>query len=428
MQRNTYTQDNKRRLKKRINCIIIPPIDDTKTSLVEREKNMPGIYSGNGPCKVEDKAGNICKGKFVHKFPKGLYCSKCGAKKTDSFRVVWNGVNKRFDSYNDALDFLIQIMGETKSGKFDVREYQKDQPLSIDSLTKRYIKIKENQVTKETLKLYENYIDNFIQFFGKDTNIKQISKIDLIEFQNFLSKNFKSKTIKNNITAIKTFFNFCYDSEVIDRVPVFPKISAYMAYRPTIDKATQIAMISEIKKTEKNTKIWLAIDMLATYLNMRKGELRNIKERDIDLKQGIITIPHPKEKIPKKVYLIPRHIEIIKSFPRGMPHMYFFRHEKDCGLAKAGDKYGPQLLNNHWNPVRKKFKVESSVYPGTRHSSAIALEEKYSPEQIRLATGHHTSKAFSRYFQNSPKHLREINAQTDPEAGKSFCNDDVSEG
>ncbi len=45
------------------------------------------------------------------------------------------------------------------------------------------------------------------------------------------------------------------------------------------------------------------------------------------------------------------------------------------------------------------------LYGGTRHSSIIALQEHFTPEQIKRATMHSTNKAFERYFRVDAKEL-----------------------
>ena len=54
------------------------------------------------------------------------------------------------------------------------------------------------------------------------------------------------------------------------------------------------------------------------------------------------------------------------------------------------------------------------LYGGTRHSSVRGLREKYSPEEIKIATMHSSNKAFERYFQVDPEDLRQIYEDTGP--------------
>ncbi len=52
------------------------------------------------------------------------------------------------------------------------------------------------------------------------------------------------------------------------------------------------------------------------------------------------------------------------------------------------------------------------LYGGTRHSSARALREFNSPEEIKRATMHTTNKAFERYFQIEMEDVRSIYGNT----------------
>ena len=140
--------------------------------------------------------------------------------------------------------------------------------------------------------------------------------------------------------------------------------------------------------------------------------MRNIKEGDIDLKQGIIFIPHPKEKRPKFVPLIQDDIGIIESFPTAFPHLYFFRHSANYRTTK-GQQFGKNMFYKYWRRACNNLGIEGvDLYGGTRHSSAIALRHYATPEQIKRATMHTTNKAFERYFQISKDELQELYSYT----------------
>jgi hypothetical protein len=48
------------------------------------------------------------------------------------------------------------------------------------------------------------------------------------------------------------------------------------------------------------------------------------------------------------------------------------------------------------------------LYGGTRHSSAIALTNLATPEQIRRATMHSTNSAFERYYQVTVNEVKSV--------------------
>jgi integrase len=129
---------------------------------------------------------------------------------------------------------------------------------------------------------------------------------------------------------VHQFFRWLRRAKVIESVPDFPEIRFELAWRRTLDKETQQAVIEEVRRTSHhiNLKIWIGIKFLATYFDLRPGELLNIKEGDIDLRQAEILISHPKEKRPKKVFLLPEDMELPRSLSRGLPDLYFFRHGK----------------------------------------------------------------------------------------------------
>jgi integrase len=108
---------------------------------------------------------------------------------------------------------------------------------------------------------------------------------------------------------------------------------------------------------------------------------------------GVVNVRHNKEKKPKIVPLLDEDIKLVKSLPRGLPHLYFFRHGKRKGLtsSKAG-RFGNDYLYKWWKIACRNLGIEGvDLYGGTRHSSARGLREFCSPEQIKKATMHSTN-------------------------------------
>jgi len=122
-------------------------------------------------------------------------------------------------------------------------------------------------------------------------------------------------------------------------------------------------------------------------------------------------ISHNKEKKPKVVPLLDEAIALIREIrekSRGLPHMYFFRHEKGKG-AKPGQRFGKDYLYSWWKRACANLDIEDvDLYGGTRHSSAVSLREYYTPEQIKRATMHATNSAFERYFRLEYEDIKKI--------------------
>jgi integrase len=149
-----------------------------------------------------------------------------------------------------------------------------------------------------------------------------------------------------------------------------------MAFRRTVDKEMQNRILEEVKRIciGNDPKIYLGILFLTRYLNLRPGELRNIKERDIDLVLGEIIITKPKTPWPKRVFLSPEDVETLKTMPRSLPHLYLFRHKAGRSGIKAGNLFGRHLFRGYWRIACNSLGIEGlDLYGGTRHTSVKAL-------------------------------------------------------
>ena len=182
-----------------------------------------------------------------------------------------------------------------------------------------------------------------------------------------------------------------------------------------MDKQIQCKILDETKRLtyDWNPRVYIGILFLATYINVRPGELIGIREKDIDLQIGRILIRESKTGEPKYAYLLDDDIRLLGEQPKGFPELHFFRHLKGRGGNRPGSKFGKGYLYKWWKAACRKLSIEGvDLYGGTRHSSAIALRQSHTPEEIKRATGHRTASAFDRYLEIQGDELRSIYAQT----------------
>lgn len=134
-----------------------------------------------------------------------------------------------------------------------------------------------------------------------------------------------------------------------------------------------------------------------------------LREGDIDLSNGYLYFPHPKEKKYKSVPLVREDVEILRSFGPSVPGLSFSRHDVGGSGTTPNEAFGPRFLYKWWKKACQNLGVEGvDLYGGTRHSSARALRVYRTPEEIKRATMHTTNKAFERYFDIEAEDLREI--------------------
>jgi integrase len=202
-----------------------------------------------------------------------------------------------------------------------------------------------------------------------------------------------------------------------------------MKRRKTVDKETQARILHDIHCREWNIRprLYLAIRFLATYISLRPSELLEVKEKDFDRELGLLTITsHKTSRRPKVLRLLPQDVSLFGELPRGMPDMPLFRYDVPCGVIRAGTRFGQAAFYRAWKRSCKNLGIKNvDLYGGTRHSSAIALykDAGVSPEEIKKATGHKTSIAFSRYFRLDLDDVVEIHAKAAPEKPKEKFRD-----
>lgn len=380
-----------------------------------------GIYS--------DQRCPDCSGKYKDNGKDGLICPLHSDRRATSFRVKFGrNVRKRFGSdYFAARRFLTGLRFKHDEGTFDIRDYNHDNPLGFENLALKWLEVKERETKPKSYNNLSNYIHRAIRTWS-NRNIKEIGYAEIEDFlleQNLAGskKPISDKTRANIRSALHDFWVWLRKRRLIrsNQMPEFPEIKFELGFRTTIDKDTQENILAKIYELSFhiNPKIWIGIKWLSTYISIRPGELVRIKEKHIDLGNGYLIIPDPKEKRPKLVPLLDKDIELIRSLPRGFPELRFFRHVKGISGCAEGKPFGKKYFYKWWVRACKELGIKGvDLYGGTRHSSAIALRKYRTPEEIRRATMHSTNKAFERYFRMESDDLRDIYSDTISKKGE----------
>jgi integrase len=278
-------------------------------------------------------------------------------RKGSRWVVRFKTVFKRFNDLDEAERFLNMLRYKEDHGDFDERDYQKNQPLGFETLAKQWLETKKVRC-KRNLVTHIRYASHYFQ----NTNVKEIDYPELEDFFNQLPEHLSDKSKYNIRTTLHTFFSWVVKrnrrAKVRIEMPEFPDIHFEMGWRKTVDKETQQAIIDEVRRISYhiNPKIHLGILWLSTYVNVRPIELIHVKEKDIDLHYGIMTVSYNKERKPKRVYLLEEDVELARNIQKGFPEMYFFRHEKGRSGIRAGEQFGPRILKEVVGKGLQKFR------------------------------------------------------------------------
>jgi integrase len=374
-----------------------------------------GIYS--------DEHCPICDGPFQDNGKDALACKDHPEQKATKFKVKFGRkICRRFArDYFAAQRFLTGLRYKKDEGTLDVRDYRKDNPLGFENLAEKWLEVKKQDVKPKTYNNLSNYMGRATRAWG-NKNIKEIGYAEIEDL--LLSQSVQKgegtisdKTKANMRSCLHHFWVWLRKRRILrpDQMPEFPEVSFELGFRQTIDKETQERILGKIHEMtfSFNPKIWLGIKWLCTYISIRPGEMSGLKEKHIDLKNGYLIIPSPKEKRPKLVPILDEDIAVIESMVRGFPEMPFFRHVKGIKGCAENKPFGEKYFYKWWVKACANLGIEGvDLYGGTRHSSAIALRKYRTPEEIKRATMHSTNKAFERYFRIESDDLRGIYEDT----------------
>ena len=82
---------------------------------------------------------------------------------------------------------------------------------------------------------------------------------------------------------------------------------------------------------------------------------------------------------------------------------------RETGIEVGSDNHSATSISGRWKRACSNQGIEGvDLYGGTRHSSATALQEHFSPEEIKEATMHATNTAFQRYFRTDIRRLKAV--------------------
>jgi integrase len=296
--------------------------------------------------------------------------------------------------------------------------------------------VRMGRLKEDTVRTYNSRLCRIVDSIGISINA---SAVRYDHVHNFLYKSGGApKSVYDSYTIFKEMMEWAFDMGYIKSKPKWPpfdfSLEHDMKRRKTVDKDTQARILHDIYLREWNIRprLYLAIRFLATYINIRPKELLAVNEGDYirDKRRtahGLLTITsHKTSRRPKIIRLTPEDISLLDELPRGMPAMPLFRYDVPCGTIKAGTRFGQAAFYRAWKRSCKNLGIEGvDLYGGTRHSSAIALykDAGVSPEEIKKATGHKTSVAFTRYFKLDLDDVLEIHTKAAPEKPKRKFRD-----
>lgn len=256
----------------------------------------------------------------------------------------------------------------------------------------RFIHDNQFRIDIESLKKYQCAVRQFLEYIGKP--LLDITKSDIRNWLLYLKeKEYKPSTIWSKLTALKTFFKYCFVEDLIRKNPAseipFPRVKEKLPYYLTMEQMIRLRKLLEGSLQER------AILEVMYATGVRISELCAMKKDNIDWSERTIHIPKGKWKKGRIILFTHQCAEYLKVYLESrtddLPHVFLSLKFKDRALNP--DTVGSWLFKNYTKSLGFKVKPHS-----IRYTFAAHLAQKGMPlECIRVLLGHETPNETSYY-------------------------------
>lgn len=367
-----------------------------------------------GKVRSKEMSCPVCHKPFIQVERVGIFCQDHPKVHPDRFFIdlFWLGkrikiysdkVGKVLDSYTRAFDILSDINSELQEKTFDPSKYvrQEQEKFLLKKQLDQFFLLKKKAIAPSYLPNY-GAMRSAVKEFFKNMDLRDLRKLDIFNFKEFIEgKGFKNKTVKNYLDFLRVFLKYCYDLEIIDRVPTFPKIEVEEAKFRWLDQENQVSLFEYVPDLDKPIVSFLMLH------GCRPGEARALKVKDVDLKRNCINISatwsgkiyREKRKGKRaKSYSVCIHDEmrnwIEMRVKECLPEAFLFIN------PRTGQPYSKSKFQRIWDTVREKAKISKGLrfYDATRHSFASQLVNAGIPlNEVSEMMGHSTIEMTRKY-------------------------------
>ena len=169
-------------------------------------------------------------------------------------------------------------------------------------------------LAEQTLKTYKGYVDNFIDWYGADNPIADVSE-ELLEEYMLYKKSCGNKpvSVATAIRHLRCFFRFCEKRGISEHIDIIiPKYEKELK-EPYTDTEMSLLLIRPKGNNWIDYRCWAMVNyFFAT--GQRLSTVINIKVRDVDLINKCVFLAWNKDKIQKYLPLSTQICRILQEY------------------------------------------------------------------------------------------------------------------
>lgn len=283
---------------------------------------------------------------------------------------------------------------------------------TLDEVIERYIHNMTRSNRKEnTIKSYVTDYKIFKNYMEEEKNIEYIQDINediLLDYRDYLfdEKNYKQATVNRKLNALKSLFTYLENLKIID----VNYMKVIQTSRPFHDMEKKEVLTPEeveeiitmpAKLKDKGWKRASAILYMLTFLGLRRGELLDLKIKDLDMTNKTLYVRRSKTNVNDVLPLNDRVFISLMNYLKERDSL-----DPQDYLIK-GDQ-GSRLSETAFSKIVKQYAIASEIDKDItsytfRHTFITNLvEENLSHADIMKWTGHKDIRVLDVYTQGTP--------------------------
>jgi len=230
-----------------------------------------------------------------------------------------------------------------------------------------------SEKSRQTIKGYTLELKMLSSYLASKYNgpvyLEEVTSKDLEEYIIFLKEKGNSASSRNrSVYIIRSFYNFCLRREYTDKNP-----SIRLEITPAPEKERVFLSEEEMEALISAVQPQLAKTILTTlfYTGMRISECVNLKLKDVDLENGVITVRNTKNKRDRQIPVHKKLLPVLKEYcvkwrrPSNLPYLFISRN-----MGRVSPDYVNRILRNTAQRLGWKKHVTCHII---RHSFASSL-------------------------------------------------------
>ena len=285
-----------------------------------------------------------------------------------------------------------------------------------------YLSIERNY-SLHTCKSYERHLVAFQDYCHHILEIDEISKVDYIQIRSWIilmvEQGLTNRTVNNKIASLRAFYKYLIKIKVLEDSPLsFHKPLKIKKHLPIPFSKDEMFSLLDFSGKDFNRVRDLSIIWLFYATGIRRGELINLQEKDVDFNMGQLKVLGKRNK-ERYIPLLPEVISHLERYlllkrKQGFAQKCLFVTDKG---EKIYETFVYRLIRYYLGEVSSKEKKSPHVI---RHTFATHLISKGADlNAVKELLGHTSLAATQVYVQTDLARLKKSYNQAHPRGRKN---------